>query len=82
MGKNLTQQARGKGGPSFTSPGFRYLGEARLKHGVNAAEILDIVKDQGKRQKEKVRSRHKQYKGVKVLNPIARCQDYCPPDVA
>ena len=47
MGKNLTQQARGKGGPSFTSPGFRYLGEARLKHGVNAAEILDIVKDQG-----------------------------------
>jgi len=47
MGKNLTQQARGKGGPSFTSPGFRYLGEAKLKHGVSTADILDIVKDQG-----------------------------------
>lgn len=47
MGKNLTQQARGKGGPSFTAPSFRYLGEARLKFGVNSAEILDIHKDQG-----------------------------------
>jgi large subunit ribosomal protein L2 len=47
MGKNLTQQARGKGGPSFTAPSFRYLGEAKLKHGVSSAEVLDIVKDQG-----------------------------------
>jgi large subunit ribosomal protein L2 len=47
MGKNLTQQARGKGGPSFTAPSFRYLGEARVKHGVNTAEVLDIVKSQG-----------------------------------
>lgn len=47
MGKNLTQQARGKGGPSFTAPSFRYLGEAKVKHGVSSAEILDIVKCQG-----------------------------------
>ena len=47
MGKNLTQQARGRGGPSFTAPSFRYLGEVRVKHGVNAAEVLDIVKSQG-----------------------------------
>ena len=47
MGKNLTQQARGKGGPSFTAPSFRYLGEAKVKHGVNTAEVLDIVKSQG-----------------------------------
>ena len=47
MGKNLTQQARGKGGPSFTAPSFRYLGEARVKHGVTSAEIVDVVKSQG-----------------------------------
>jgi len=47
MGKNLTQQARGKGGPSFTAPSFRYLGEARVKHGVSSAQVLDIVKSQG-----------------------------------
>jgi len=47
MGKNLTQQARGKGGPSFTAPSFRYLGEARVRHGVTSAQVLDIVKDQG-----------------------------------
>jgi len=47
MGKNLTQQARGKGGPSFTAPSFRYLGEVRVKHGVNSAEVMDIVKSQG-----------------------------------
>jgi large subunit ribosomal protein L2 len=47
MGKNLAQQARGKGGPSYTAPSFRYLGEARLKYGVNSALVLDIKKDQG-----------------------------------
>ncbi len=47
MGKNLTQQARGKGGPSFTAPSFRYLGEARIKHGVSNAHVIDIVKSQG-----------------------------------
>ncbi|MFA5797235.1 MAG: 50S ribosomal protein L2 [Candidatus Woesearchaeota archaeon] len=47
MGKNLVQQARGKGGPRYKAPSFRYLGEATLKHGVTSATILDIVKDQG-----------------------------------
>ena len=47
MGKNLVQQARGKGGPQYTAPSFRYLGQAKLKHGVKTAHILDIVKDQG-----------------------------------
>jgi large subunit ribosomal protein L2 len=47
MGKNLTQQARGKGGPSFTAPSFRYLGEAKVKYGVTSAEVLDVVKSQG-----------------------------------
>jgi large subunit ribosomal protein L2 len=47
MGKNLTQQARGRGGPSFTAPSFRYLGEVRIKHGVSSAEVVDIVKSQG-----------------------------------
>jgi large subunit ribosomal protein L2 len=47
MGKNLLQQARGKGGPRYTAPSFRYIGEARLKHGVSSAQITDIIKDQG-----------------------------------
>ena len=47
MGKNLAQQARGKGGPSYTAPSFRYLGEAKLRHGAKSALVLDIVKDQG-----------------------------------
>jgi large subunit ribosomal protein L2 len=47
LGKNLIQQARGKGGPRYTAPSFRYLGEARLKYGVSSAEIIDIHKDQG-----------------------------------
>lgn len=29
MGKNLIQQARGKGGPRYRSPSFRFLGEPR-----------------------------------------------------
>ena len=47
MGKNLTQQARGKGGPSFTAPSFRYKGDAKVKHGVTSAEVVDVVKSQG-----------------------------------
>ena len=46
MGKNLTQQARGKGGPSFTAPSFRYFADAKVKHGVSSAEVVDIVKSQ------------------------------------
>lgn len=46
MGKNLTQQARGKGGPSFTAPGFRYIGEAKLRNNTLYADVLDIIKSQ------------------------------------
>jgi hypothetical protein len=43
MGKNLVQQARGKGGPRYTAPSFRYLGDAAVKFGVSSALVLDIV---------------------------------------
>jgi large subunit ribosomal protein L2 len=47
MGKNLVQQARGKGGPRYKAPSFRYIGEVRLRHGVKSAHILDIQNSQG-----------------------------------
>lgn len=51
MGKNLIQQKRGKGGPRYTAPSFRYKGKAGY-HGLNSSEvttarILDIVHCQG-----------------------------------
>jgi large subunit ribosomal protein L2 len=48
MGKNLIQQARGKGGPTYRSPSFRYLGRAAhpaLKD--SNGSIVDIVHCQG-----------------------------------
>jgi len=39
MGKNLIQQARGKGGPTYRAPSFRYKGEA--KHNKNAGDQLE-----------------------------------------
>jgi len=39
MGKNLIQQARGKGGPTYRAPSFRYKGEA--KHNRSAGEQLE-----------------------------------------
>lgn len=46
MGKNLIQQARGKGGPSYRSPGFRFVADARHRtltpEAVNG-KILDII---------------------------------------
>ncbi len=47
MGKNLMQQARGKGGPRYTAPSFRYLGDAGVKYGMTSALVLNIVKCQG-----------------------------------
>ncbi len=50
MGKNLIQQARGKGGPRYRAPSFRYLGSTchrPLAEGTVEAEIVDIVKCQG-----------------------------------
>jgi len=43
MGKNLIQQARGKGGPSYRSPSFRFAGEARVPNKEVAGTIIDIV---------------------------------------
>lgn len=46
MGKNLIQQARGKGGPTYRSPGFRFAGEARhnkLLEGKVDGLVTDII---------------------------------------
>jgi large subunit ribosomal protein L2 len=46
MGKNLTQQKRGKGTPTYTVPSFRFKGKTQ-NHNKGAAKVLDIVNDQG-----------------------------------
>ena len=46
MGKNLTQQKRGKGSPTFRSPSFRYEGKATYISPTNGAvngTIKDII---------------------------------------
>src|SRR3989344_129680 len=46
MGKNLIQQARGKGGPTYRAPSFRYRGEAshrQFDEKVVKGEIVDII---------------------------------------
>lgn len=50
MGKNIIQQARGKGGPTYRAPSFRYMG--RVSHRFWSDEsvkgnVADIVKCQG-----------------------------------
>jgi large subunit ribosomal protein L2 len=50
MGKNLIQQARGKGGPTYRAPSFRYKGEAkhnRLNPEMLEGEVIDLVHCQG-----------------------------------
>jgi large subunit ribosomal protein L2 len=50
MGKNLIQQARGKGGPNYRAKSFAYLGEARHPLRTDAAQpgvIKDFVKCPG-----------------------------------
>jgi len=45
MGKNLTQQKRGKGGPTYRAPSFNYLGEAKhpkLTEEMVAGKIMDL----------------------------------------
>ncbi|MEK6874821.1 MAG: 50S ribosomal protein L2 [Nanoarchaeota archaeon] len=44
MGKNLIQQARGKGGPTYRSPSFRYAGEIKL-YPLTDQTILGCVKE-------------------------------------
>ncbi|MBN2422517.1 50S ribosomal protein L2 [Candidatus Woesearchaeota archaeon] len=47
MGKNIIQQARGKGGPTYRAPSFRYKAEVKYLKNVVAGKIGDIVKCQG-----------------------------------
>ena len=47
MGKRLIQQARGKGGPTYRAPSFRYKGKATYIDKETSAKIVDIVKCQG-----------------------------------
>jgi len=45
MGKNLIQQARGKGGPTYRAPSFRFKGVARVEN-KEEARIVDLVRCQ------------------------------------
>ncbi|MBN2111535.1 50S ribosomal protein L2 [Candidatus Woesearchaeota archaeon] len=50
MGKNLIQQARGKGGPRYRAPSFRYKGSAvhkNISDSIVDGRIIDLVKCQG-----------------------------------
>ena len=44
MGKNLIQQARGKGGPRYRSPSFRFIGQITL-HPQLSEVITGVVQD-------------------------------------
>ncbi|MBI4451723.1 50S ribosomal protein L2 [Candidatus Woesearchaeota archaeon] len=44
MGKNLIQQARGKGGPTYRAASFRYAGEAKC-HPLTAETVTGLVQD-------------------------------------
>ena len=50
MGKNLIQQARGKGSPRYRAPSFRYKGEskyAKYKERTLTGKIIDFIHCQG-----------------------------------
>ena len=50
MGKNLIQQARGKGGPRYRAPSFRYQGKSRYANydkSTLTGKIIDLVHCQG-----------------------------------
>lgn len=50
MGKNLIQQARGKGGPTYRAPSFRYEGRASHRaydEDIVKGQIIDIIHCQG-----------------------------------
>ena len=50
MGKNLIQQARGKGSPTYRAPSFRYKGEskyARFEERNLIGKIIDLIHSQG-----------------------------------
>lgn len=49
MGKNLIQQARGKGGPTYRAPSFRYQGKAKHPSVSETleGEVIDLITCQG-----------------------------------
>jgi large subunit ribosomal protein L2 len=47
MGKNLVQQARGKGGPTYRAPSFNYKGEAKTHFGDVSGTVMDLVRCRG-----------------------------------
>src|SRR3989338_2952554 len=50
MGKNLIQQARGKGGPRYRAPSFRYKGEgkyANFNANTLVGRIIEFIDSQG-----------------------------------
>ncbi len=47
MGKNLIQQARGKGGPTYRAPSFRYKAKVCYPREAKIGEIIDFIKCQG-----------------------------------
>ncbi len=48
MGKNLIQQARGKGSPTYRAPSFKYKAKVQYpKQVVTSGEIVDFVKCRG-----------------------------------
>lgn len=47
MGKRIIQRARGKGGPTYRAPSFRYKGKAKNIRKEMSGKIVDIIKCQG-----------------------------------
>ncbi|MBW2996907.1 50S ribosomal protein L2 [Candidatus Woesearchaeota archaeon] len=50
MGKRLIQQARGKGGPTYRAPSFRYKGKAKhnkLVSDMIEGEVIDLISCRG-----------------------------------
>jgi len=47
MGKNLIQQARGKGSPTYRSPSFKYKAKVSYPKFAESGKIIDIVKCRG-----------------------------------
>ncbi|MFH2019822.1 MAG: 50S ribosomal protein L2 [archaeon] len=47
MGKNIIQQARGKGGPRYRAPSFKYKAKVSYPIEGNFGEIVDFIKCRG-----------------------------------
>jgi len=49
MGKNLRQQRRGRGSPTYRAPSHRYIGKIKYPQKIESGKILDIVHGPGKK---------------------------------